>query len=53
MATQNQVTELCPPNWKSQRSWQQIAEEASQEQDGARLMKLTDELLDALCEDFD
>jgi hypothetical protein len=53
MATQNQVTELYPPNWKPQRSWQQIAEEASKELDGAKLLALTDELLVALCKDFD
>jgi len=53
MATQNQVTELYPPNWKPERSWQQIAEEASTEQDGAKLLALTDELLDALSKDFD
>lgn len=49
MATQTHVTELYPPI----RSWQQIAEEASQEQDFTKLMKLTDELLDALAKDFD
>lgn len=50
MATQNWVTELYPPPC---RSWKEIADEASKEQDGARLLKLTDELLDALCKDFD
>jgi hypothetical protein len=44
MITQNHVPELYPP-----RSWQEIAEEASKEKDGKRLLKLTDELLDALC----
>jgi|HubBroStandDraft_6_1064221.scaffolds.fasta_scaffold13962_5 hypothetical protein len=53
MATQNHVTELYPPNWKPQRGWRQIAEEASTEQDGAKLLKLTDELLEALCKDDD
>ena len=49
MATQSQVTELYSPN----RSWKEIAEEASKEQDSKRLLELTDELLDALCKDFD
>jgi hypothetical protein len=53
MATQNRVSELCPPNWKPARSWRQIAEEASREQNDERLMELTDELLDGLCKDPD
>jgi hypothetical protein len=53
MATQNQVTELYPPNLKPERSWQEIAEEASKEYNSARLLELTDELLDSLSRDFD
>lgn len=51
MATQNDVSEssLARPL----RSWQEIAEEASKEFDGARLMQLTDELIAALCRDVD
>jgi hypothetical protein len=48
MATQTHITESYPF-----RSWKEIAEEASKEQDNVKLMKLTDELLDALCKDFD
>jgi hypothetical protein len=53
MATQNHVSELSPSNLEPLRSWQEIAEEASKEFDGARLMQLTDELLAALCRDMD
>lgn len=53
MATLNRVTELHGVNCKPERSWRQIAEEASTERDGAKLLALTNELLDALCKDFD
>jgi hypothetical protein len=52
MTTQSQVPELYPAQW-SPRSWREIAEEASQEPDGARLLELTNELLDALCKKED
>jgi hypothetical protein len=47
------VTELYPANWKPERSWQEIAEEASREYNSVRLMELTNELLDNLSRDFD
>lgn len=50
MATQNEVGGLYLPPY---RGWRQIAEEASKEQDFAKLMNLTDELVDALANDFD
>ena len=53
MATQNHSVELPSADFKPMRSWQEIAEEASKEFDGARLMQLTDELLAALCRDLD
>jgi hypothetical protein len=47
MTTQNQVPELL--TWDHPRSWREIAEEASIEKDGKRLLELTNELLDVLC----
>ena len=46
MTTQNQIPELYAT--KPERSWRVIAEEASTEPDGKRLLELTNELLDAL-----
>jgi len=42
MTTQNQVPELL--TWDHPRSWREIAEEASIEKDGKRLLELTNEL---------
>ena len=47
MTTQSQIPELYAT--KPERSWQVIAEEASTEPDGKRLLELTNELLDLLC----
>ena len=49
MSMQTHITESYSPF----RSWKEIAEEASKEQDFKKLMKLTDELLEALNNDFD
>lgn len=53
MATQNQMIELYLQNPKLERGWRQIAEEASKEQDSARLLELIDELLDNELRDRD
>jgi hypothetical protein len=46
MTTQSQIPELYAT--KPERNWRVIAEEASTEPDGKRLLELTNELLDAL-----
>lgn len=48
MTSQNYVPESHHATFKLGRSWQEIAEEAAKEQDGQKLLALTDELLEAL-----